>query len=255
MPQNPLQALDAALDVALIVIENGGDTGSADRTFDKVFTSLTHQRANTLWRSDFVMATTEAEGQPHTRFRHIDPLGVNLERVTEALALAGRVAGGQADPASVAEDARRIKTMRSHYPLALVVLASAFAAGFFSDLIGGDWGSFVICFIAGGITQLLRARLQLRNLPSSAINVICATAAALISAAGLRAHISDLVAATLIGSVAFMIPGLALVNGFVDVASPRYLSVGVQRIANAVLTFVFLAIGIAIGDAVVRWSS
>jgi uncharacterized membrane protein YjjP (DUF1212 family) len=49
-----------------------------------------------------------------------------------------------------------------------------------------------------------------------------------------------------------MIPGLPLVNGFIDVASHRNMSVGIQRILNAAFLFLILAIGIAVGQALVE---
>jgi uncharacterized membrane protein YjjP (DUF1212 family) len=48
-----------------------------------------------------------------------------------------------------------------------------------------------------------------------------------------------------------MFPGLLLINGFTDVVSERYLIIGMQRIANALLLFVILAVGIAFAVVVV----
>jgi uncharacterized membrane protein YjjP (DUF1212 family) len=47
-----------------------------------------------------------------------------------------------------------------------------------------------------------------------------------------------------------MIPGLPLVNGFIDVASHRNITVGAMRILNAAFIFLVLAVGIAVGAGV-----
>ena len=48
-----------------------------------------------------------------------------------------------------------------------------------------------------------------------------------------------------------MVPGLPLINGFVDMVSHKYLFVGLERIANAAFLFLVLAIAIALAYAVV----
>ena len=146
--------------------------------------------------------------------------------------------------------AQGINSIQSPYPLPLTILAAAFTAAFFSHFVGGDWGSFAICFFAGGPGQALRAALQSRGTRSLAATLVCAIFSAVVAALGLRLHISAIAPATLIASVGYMIPGLPLVNGFIDVLSPKYVSVGGRRIVSALLVFVILAIGVAIGDAV-----
>ena len=56
--------------------------------------------------------------------------------------------------------------------------------------------------------------------------------------------------ATLIASVIYMVPGLPLINGFVDVVSHKLLVVGFERTLNAGFLFLVLAIAIAFASAV-----
>jgi uncharacterized membrane protein YjjP (DUF1212 family) len=48
-----------------------------------------------------------------------------------------------------------------------------------------------------------------------------------------------------------MVPGLPLINGFVDMVSHKYLIVGLERIANAGFLFLVLAVAIVLAYAVV----
>ena len=244
------QAIDAGLDVALTVFENGGATGVADRALVNVVKGLTGQRPSTVWRMDFVAVTVTVDDMPSSRFRLVGPVGVNLVRAAEATALAERVARERLDVAAVMAEGRRIRAMRPPYRLPVTVAAAAATSAFFSQLIGGDWGSFGIGLAAGGTGQLLRTSLGGRQVPAPAITIFCAGLSVLLAAAGLRGGLSDVVPATLISSVAYMIPGLPLVNGFRDVASSTYIAVGVQRIVSALVTFAFLAVALALGAAV-----
>ena len=72
----------------------------------------------------------------------------------------------------------------------------------------------------------------------------------MIGTAGLRLGLSHAVSATLLGSVVYMIPGLALINGFIDAVSDGYLLVGIQRLLDAVSVFLIMAVAVAIADAV-----
>jgi len=70
---------------------------------------------------------------------------------------------------------------------------------------------------------------------------------ATIASLGLRLGFGQAEAATLIASVIYMVPGLPLINGFLDVTSHTHLVVGFERILNA--AFLFLALGAAVALA------
>lgn len=244
--------ISSALDVSLLIMENGGSTVRAERAFNDVLEGSKVSGVVTLWRYDFVAVTRTTDGKPETIFRPIRPPGANLWRVAEASTLAERVASGEVDQAVLASEVRRIREIGSPYNTWLVIFAAACAAGFFTHFIGGNWSGFGIAFLAGGIGQTVRFALQTRKFGAAATTTVCAILSALIAAFGLRAGISQIAPATLIGSVGYMIPGLPLVNGFIDVASHRNMSVGIQRILNAAFLFLILAIGIAVGQSVVE---
>ncbi len=232
-------------------MENGGSTVRAERAFDGILKGLNVEGVATLWRYDFVAVTRVTDGGPETFIRPIRPPGANLSRVAEASMLAERIARGDVDQATIASELHRIRSIPSPYNTWLVILAAACAAGSFTHFIGGSWGGFGIAFVAGAVGQTVRVALQARKFGTAATTMACAVLSALIAAFGLRAGISQVAPATLIGSVGYMIPGLPLVNGFIDVASHRNISVGVMRVLNAAFLFLILAIGIAIGEAVV----
>ena len=243
--------IDVALDVALVVMENGGSTVRADRVLINVLKGFGNYNVSTLWRTDFVAFTTLSDGERSTAFRQIAPSAVNLLRVSEATALADKIAKGTTNVTDAADEVQRIKTLASPYNLPITVVAAAITAASFSQFVGGDWGGFGICLVTGAIGQFVRSRLVAHRLATAPVTLICAVVSACIAALGLWAHISAVVPATLIGSVGYMMPVLPLVNGFIDVGSHKYLSPGVQRIGSAVFLFTLLAIGIAIAASLV----
>ncbi len=232
-------------------MENGGSTVRAERAFNDVLKGLNVEGVTTLWRYDFVAVAQTANAESETLIRPIRPPGANLLRVAEASTLAERIANGNFDQATIASEISRIRNIPSPYNTWLVILAAACAAGFFTHFIGGNWGGFGIAFVAGAIGQAVRFALQARKFGGAVTTMVCALLSALIAAFGLRAGISQVAPATLIGAVGYMIPGLPLMNGFIDVTSHRNMSVGIQRILNAAFLFLVLAVGIAVSEAVV----
>ena len=132
-----------------------------------------------------------------------------------------------------------------------MIVAAACTAAFFSQIPGGDWGAFGIAFVAAGVGQFLRSLLQARKLAVAPVTLVSGVLSACIACVGLWLGLSQIAPATLIASVIYMVPGLPLINGFVDMVSHKYLLVGLERIANAVFLFLVLAIAIALAYAVI----
>jgi uncharacterized membrane protein YjjP (DUF1212 family) len=112
-------------------------------------------------------------------------------------------------------------------------------------------GALGIAFVAAGIGQFLRSLLQARKLAVAPVTLVCGVLSACIACVGLWLGLSQIAPATLIASVIYMVPGLPLINGFVDMVSHKCLLVGLERIANAVFLFLALAVAIALAYAVI----
>jgi uncharacterized membrane protein YjjP (DUF1212 family) len=203
------------------------------------------------WRLDLAAATGAVEGQSATLIRPVGPIGVNLTRSSEALVLGERVARGAVDTDAIVSEIERINALGPPYNRWAMLAAAAGSAAVFSQIVAGDWGAFGIACAAGGVGQLLRSWLQAKKLPVAPVTFICGVLSACVAGAGLRLGLSGTAPAAAVASVIYMVPGLPLINGFIDVVSHKYLSVGLERIANAAYLFLLLAIALALVNAVV----
>ena len=235
----------------MIVLKNGGSTAAADRTFRNVLREFKEDRVSAVWRLDFVAASSADDGGSAAILRPVGAIGVNLGRVSAATILGERVARGEIQPADLDAAVARIDALPPPYNRWTMVAAAACTAAAFSRIPGGDWGAVGLAFVAAGVGQVLRSRLQAMKLPVAPVTLICGVLSACIAAAGLRLGISHTAPPTLIASVIYMVPGLPLINGFIDVVTQRYLFVGFERIANASFLFLVLAIAIAFAYTVV----
>ena len=242
---NAVRSIDAALDTALIVMRNGGSTTNAERSFANVLKGAGAEGVSTVWRLDFIAAAYASS----TIVRSVGPIGVNLARVSDVAALSERAANGKITAVELDAELERIRRLPSPYNRWIAALAAAAAGAFFSQLPGGDWGSLGIAFVAAGSGQFARSALQAK-IAVAPLTLISGLLSALIGCAGLRFGLSQVQPATLIASVIYLVPGLPLINGFIDMVSHRHLLVGVERIANAAYLFLLLAIAIALARTI-----
>ena len=245
------QPLEVALDAALLVMKNGGATAAAARCFSNILSGYGQHGFAALWRLDFVAATSSATGEAHACVRPVGPIGVNLVRVSEAVMLGQRAASGETPAHCIADEVERIGRLPSPYNRWALVLVAAATGACFSRIPGGDWGSFAIAFVAAGAGQLLRSVLQDARLGVAPVMLLSGLLSAMIAAAGLRLGYSEVKPATMMASIIYLVPGLALINGFLDVISHRHLFIGVERMFNAAFLFLVLAIALAIADSVI----
>ena len=245
-----MQPVTMAIEAALLVMRNGGSTVAADRSFANILKAYHQEGVAAVWRLDFIATSNAVEGQSPSVVWPVGPIGVNLVRASEVAVLGERVAQGKVGITALGAELERIRQLSSPYNRWVLLVTAAFAAGCYSQFIGGDWGSFSIAFVAAGVGQFLRAPLQARKLSVGSVTLICGVLSAMIAGAGLRLKFSQVEPATLIASVIYMVPGLPLINGFVDLVSHRYLVVGLARIMNAAFLFLVLAIAIALAHTV-----
>lgn len=240
--------LEADLDVAVLVLESGGSTKLAEKTLNNL--RKTDEPAEAVWRSDFVALSVTPEGLPRTTIvRSVGTLGLALFRASEAALLGERAARGDVDRNAIAGEVARIRNLASPYSRWITRLAVACAAAFFTQTAGGDYGALGIAFVAAAFGQFVRTLPRLRKVPRTGNVLIAAMISALIGTAGLRLGLAHGTAATLLGSIIYLIPGLSLANGFVDLVSDGHMLVGFERLLHAGFTFLILTTALVVADA------
>jgi uncharacterized membrane protein YjjP (DUF1212 family) len=228
-------------------MQNGGSTVLADRTFRTMLRGFNAEDVWASWRLDLVTVRETGEGPRATVFRQVGPIGVNLVRASEAAVLAERFARGEVRADALGAEIKRLEALPVPYRTVWAPMAAAaFVSAATSQLLGGGWGAPGISLVAGAAGQFVRFRLQPRKIAAAPLTLIAAFVSACLAGVGLRLGLSHDVAATLTSSVFYMVPGLPLINGFVDMVSHRHLFVGLERIANAAFLFLTLAIAWAL---------
>jgi uncharacterized membrane protein YjjP (DUF1212 family) len=246
------QAVTVALDLSSLVLQSGGSTVMADTTLRNVLKGYGEAGISTVFRQDFIAASSVTNGQAWTVLRRLGPAGLHLIRASEAATLSERLAKGEVDTVEFASQFARIKQLASPFNPWITTLAAACAAAAFSRSTGGDWGGMGVVLAAAAAGQFLRSLLQKRAFSRWAITFICALISGFIAVGGLRLGLSRVAGATLIASVIYMVPGIPLINGFIDIASGKHLFVGVQRLFDASVVFFIMTVAAAIANSALQ---
>jgi len=246
-----MRSVETALDLALIVMENGGSTAMADRAFQNILKGFGQEGVQAAWRLDMVTVSGEADGRPLTVLRPIGRIGTNLARVSEAVVLGERAAKGEVEPGALAAEVERVRAVAAPYGRWTVLAAAASVSAIIAKLSGGDWGAFGIALGAAAVGQFVRSLPAARKVAAAPLTLVCGMISTCLAAIALRLGGSPMIQATLIASAFYLVPGPPIINGFVDVVSHKHMAVGLQRLANAAFLCLMLAVAIAFAYTVV----
>ena len=180
-------------------------------------------------------------GESATRVVAIPSLPISFERNSDLSALSWDALD---EGLSLDEIRSRYRTlvdkprMDPIFTLVFVGLANAS----FCRLFGGDWTAVGIVFTATLVGFAARQRMQAHGVNHFLIFIISAFMASLCASAALRFDCSAETA--LATSVLFLVPGVPLINGVIDIVEGHVLN-GIARLTSALMLIVCIAVGLS----------
>jgi len=243
------QAMESAARVGAILMQSGASTESSVAAVRDMLSGLDQVGVNVTIGGDAVIVSASEHGVPVTIMRTIPSLGANLERASMAQVLAERVRRGAIPDEAIALELDAVSATPAPYNRLAVAVALGISGFAFNQLLGGTFTSAAVVFAANVVAHLARTEFVKRGSPVAVTALATAVIATVIAAAGVRLGLAPDAASTFIPAITLLIPGFALINGLLDLSSLRYVMVGLQRILIALLTFLVIGIGIAMGIA------
>ena len=123
-----------------------------------------------------------------------------------------------------------------------VLLTVGLANASFCRLFGGDWTAIGIVFTATLVGYAVKQRMQAHGVNHFLIFIGSAFTASLCASAALRFDCTAEIA--LATSPLFLVPGVPLINGVIDIVEGHIL-IGFSRLINALLLIICIAVGLA----------
>lgn len=165
---------------------------------------------------------------------------VGLVRVSQWLRDLARSRPG---PGEIDEALRAIRDAPPASRLVLRALAAGGAGAAFCALNGGDPVSWSCCFVAAAFIFAIRGLLTGRNINVHVTMFAAALAGSLLSGVLARLAHTATLAVALVAPVLFLVPGVPLINGGIDVVR-NHVSIGIARVGFTLAALVALSLGV-----------
>ncbi|RLD51257.1 MAG: hypothetical protein DRI94_06545 [Bacteroidetes bacterium] len=139
----------------------------------------------------------------------------------------------------------RIETVKNEkrYPFWAELLTVSLAGAGFAKLFGGDYLNMFVAFIATLVGMLVSKTAARLNVNSYARTYLSAVFASLVSSLGILWNIGHEPQVALATSVLFLVPGVPLINSFIDLFNNHILN-GIVRFVSGFITVLAIGLGI-----------
>lgn len=237
-----IESLDFIAQYAAYLLGSGVHTSRVIRNSQRIGRALgVDVQMSNSQKSAILTVRDASGGESLTRVVGIPSLPISFERNSDLSALSWRALDEQLP---LDEIRARYETLtakpRMDPVFTLIVVGLANAS--FCRLFGGDWTAAGIVFTSTLVGFALKQRMTAHGVNHFLIFVCAAFVASLCASAALRFDCAAEIA--LATSPLFLVPGVPLINGIVDIVEGHIL-IGFSRLVNAMLLIVCIAVGLS----------
>ena len=237
-----IETLDFIAEYATYLLGSGVHTSRVIRNSQRIGASQgVDVQLSSFQRSTILTVRDEASGEAVTRVVRIPALPVSFERNSDLSALSWDALD---ERLPLAEVRRRFGELidKPRIDPIFVLLTVGLANASFCRLFGGDWTAIGIVFTATLVGYAVKQRMQAHGVNHFLIFIGAAFTASLCASAALRFDCTAEIA--LATSPLFLVPGVPLINGVIDIVEGHIL-IGFSRLINALLLIICIAVGLA----------
>jgi uncharacterized membrane protein YjjP (DUF1212 family) len=192
-----------------------------------------------------IIASVGSGAEARMILERVEPGDTDLGKLVELNELIRRLLAGEISAGDAAEDVDRITAAPPRYAAALTVIACTLASAMAALLFGGGLVEASLAAVIGGLIGVLSVFAGPRPRLVSVSPAIAAVVAATIPRAVLP-YIDHFPFIPTLSGLIVLIPGLSLTIAMNELAH-RHLVSGTARLTGAVVTFLQIGLGVAIG--------
>lgn len=234
--------IDFIAEYATYLLGSGVHTSRVIRNSRRIGESQgTDVQLSSFQKSTILTVRDTESGEAITRVVSIPALPISFERNSDLSALSWEALD---DRLSLDEIRRRYAALidKPRIDPIFVLLTVGLANASFCKLFGGDWTAIGIVFTSTLVGFASKQRMQAHGVNHFLIFIISAFIASLCATAALRFDCTAEIA--LATSPLFLVPGVPLINGVIDIVEGHIL-IGFSRLINALLLIVCIAAGLS----------
>lgn len=240
--QELTEILDFIAEYATYLLGSGVHTSRVIRNSQRIGESQgVDLQLSSFQRSTILTVRDEQSGEAVTRVVKIPALPISFERNSDLSALSWDAYDEKLPLAEIRSRYAELIAKPRIDPI-FVLLTVGLANASFCRLFGGDWTAMGIVFTSTLVGFAAKQRMQAHSVNHFLIFIIAAFMASLCATAALRFDCTAEIA--LATSPLFLVPGVPLINGVIDIVEGHIL-IGFSRLINALLLIICIAIGLS----------
>ena len=240
--------IDASLLAGRIMLENGAETGRVEETMERMISTALGVEYRT---ASFTYVTVNGifvnVGMDNTNFVRIDNRDYNLEKVTKVNQISRKYAEGSLTVEEVLKELKAVDQDPLDFPLWLKLVCTAILSGSVMLIMKGTFIDLPASMI-GGLFCYIVYLIGLKLIKTPFIVEYMAAFLGGIVAYYINSIVGSQLNSVMIGTVAPLVPGIAMTNAIRDMMAKHYLS-GTIRLVEAI----FIAGAIGTGVATVYY--
>ena len=230
-------------DYATCLMGSGVHTSRVVRNSKRIGESLgVLIRITTLHKSLILTVYNAHDDNAYTEVVDIPELPISFAYNAELSSLSWKAYDKRLPLEVLREEYRQIKAKPNMSPQVVLLLAGLANASF-CRLFGGDWSAVGIVFIATLAGFFVRQQMQRRHINHFIVFTTSTFVASMCASATLLFHTTAEIA--IATSVLFLIPGVPLINGVIDIVE-GYALTGSSRLMHAFLLIICIAVGLSL---------
>lgn len=235
------QVTELIADIATLLISNGSNTRRVSRNINRIANGFGYDCDIFYSYSAVVLTVCEkATGEKQTLVKMIPHYGVHFAIITDISILSWQVVEHQLSLEQIKNEVERIKKL-PRYNKYLMYFFVALAGGSLARIFGGSYIEFLVSFLGTFIGLVGRSYFQKHKFNP----YITWLFAAFISVSVVNMFYSlgfVPLSYGLAACVLWLIPGVPLINGFIDLLSGHVVS-GMAKLASAAMFIFMIALG------------
>ena len=246
-----IATLDFVAEYATYLLGSGVHTSRVIRNSQRIGTSQGIDiQLSSFQRSTIVTAHDPESAEAVTRVVKIPALPISFERNSDLSSLSWEAVDRRL-PLDVIREKFRKLTAKPRMDPMFVLMVVGLANASFCKLFNGDWVAVGIVFTSTLAGFSARQQLTKAGVNHFIIFILSAFVASLCASSALR---FDCTAETAIAtSVLFLVPGVPLINGVIDIVEGHVL-IGCSRLIGALLLILCIAVGLSVTLLMVKGS-
>lgn len=237
--------LKLALSAGQTMLQNGAETYRVEDTMVRICASRENvTNADSFVTQTGIFITLEYEGEVFSNFLRVKSLTIDLNKINKVNEFSRKFVSANISIEEGIDTIEEINKIKSYSKLTKAIFGSSSAA-FFCLMFGGTLGDFISSFIVSMISIGILFQVDKYKLTFFIENFLGAFLASLFAYFTMLAGLGDNIDKIIIGSIMYLVPGVAITNAIRDTMSGDSLS-GLSRGMEAIFSALAIAFGVGV---------